>query len=63
MLAFSPRGTKVNSQKDLTGKLSRWGDYMSPRPGQTQPSHKWSFVKAVNIDGFPWPGRLGLYPQ
>ena len=52
-------GTNVSGQKDTNGKLfhdamiqtaemkgSGWVDYMFPRPGQTQPSHKWTYVKA-----------------
>ncbi len=58
-------------RKDVNGKLfhdefmnvihdkgSGWVDYMFPKPGQTQPSRKWSYVKAVKIDG-----ATGLTPQ
>jgi hypothetical protein len=32
---------------------------MFPKPGQTAPSHKWTYVKRVTIDGAPAPrGRL-----
>jgi cytochrome c len=37
--------------KVVQSKGSGWGDYMFPKPGQSQPSQKWSDVKAVNIDG------------
>ena len=40
----------------------KWVDYMSPRPGQTQPSQKWTYVKAVTIDGVPGLAGSGFYP-
>ena len=63
--AFPKReGTNVSGQKDAKGKLfhneiiktaetkgSGWVDYMFPKPGQTEPSQKWTFVKKVTIDG------------
>ncbi|WP_235024766.1 cache domain-containing protein [Caballeronia arvi] len=63
--AFPAReGTNVHGQKDANGKLfhdamirtaettgSGWVDYMFLIPGQTEPSHKWTYVKAVTIDG------------
>ena len=63
--AFPKReGTNVHGDKDANGKLfhdefmnvirskgSGWVDYMFPKPGQTQLSQKWSYVKAVTIDG------------
>ena len=63
--AFPKReGTNVHGQKDAKGKLfhdemiktaetkgSGWVDYMFPRPGQTEPSQKWTYVKRVTIDG------------
>lgn len=65
--AFPAReGTNVSGQQDSNGKMfhdaiirvaesegSGWVDYMFPKPGQTQPSQKWAFVKAVKIDGVP----------
>ena len=74
--AFPAReGTKVTGQKDSNGKLfhdaiiqtaeskgSGWVDYMFPKPGQTKPSQKWAFVKAVNIDGVPGLVASGFYP-
>jgi cytochrome c len=44
-------------------KGSGWVDYMFPKPGQTQPSRKWSYVKAVNIDGTPGLIGAGFYPE
>ena len=68
-------GTDTNSLKDANGKLflvelmktaqsegSGWVDYMWPKPGQNQPSQKWSYVKAVKIDGSPGWVSAGFYP-
>ena len=74
--AFPKReGTNVHGQKDVNGKpfhdefmnvvLSKgsgWVDYMFPKPGQTQPTQKWSYVKAVKIDGIPGLIGAGFYP-
>jgi cytochrome c len=76
--AFPKReGTNVHGDKDVNGKLfhdefmevirtkgSGWVDYMFPKPGQTQLSQKWSYVKAVKVDGIA--GCLigaGFYPE
>ncbi|MBN3764062.1 cache domain-containing protein [Burkholderia sp. Ac-20365] len=73
--AFPAReGTNVSGQKDSNGKAfhdamietartkgSGWVDYMFLRPGQTQPSHKWTYVKAVTIDGVPGLVGSGFY--
>jgi len=75
--AFPAReGTNVAGQKDANGKLfhdaivqtaktngSGWIDYVFPKPGQTQPSQKWAFVKAVTIDGIPGLIASGFYPE
>lgn len=75
--AFPAReGTNVKGQKDPNGKPfhdamvqavetngSGWVDYMFLRPGQTQPSHKWTFVKAVRIDGVPGLVGSGFYSE
>jgi cytochrome c len=75
--AFPKReGTNVNGQKDAKGKLfhneiiktavtkrSGWIDYMFPKPGQTEPSQKWTFVKKVTIDGAPGLVASGFYPE
>jgi signal transduction histidine kinase len=68
-------GTDVTGLKDSNGKLinvelmktaqskgSGWVDYMWPKPGQDQPSQKWSYVKAVKIDGEPGLVGAGFYP-
>jgi cytochrome c len=63
--AFPKReGTNPHGEKDANGKMfhdeflktvqmkgSGWVDYMFPKPGQTQPSHKWSYVKGFKFDG------------
>jgi cytochrome c len=75
--AFPEReGTNVTGGKDVTGKPfqdeivkvaqsqgSGWVDYMFPKPGQTKPSRKWTYVKAVNIDGTPGLIGAGFYPK
>ena len=75
--AFPKReGTNTTGQKDSNGKLfhdefvkvvqskgSGWVDYMFPKPGQTQPSQKWGYVKAVEVDGVPGLVGAGFYPE
>src|SRR5262249_8249586 len=75
--AFPKReGTNVSGQTDSTGKKlhdlmlqtartkgSGWVDYMFPKPGQTTPSHKWTYVKRVTIDGSPALLGAGFYPD
>jgi cytochrome c len=75
--AFPKReGTNTTGQKDSNGKLfhdefvkvvrsrgSGWVDYMFPKPGQTQPSQKWSYVKGVKVDGVPALIGAGFYPE
>ncbi|MEI6000098.1 cache domain-containing protein [Paraburkholderia bengalensis] len=75
--AFPAReGTNVRGQKDTNGKLfhdamvqtaetkgSGWVDYMFLRPGQTQPTHKWTYVKAVHINGVPGLVGSGFYSE
>lgn len=75
--AFPQReGTNVTGQKDAKGKLfhreiiqvaetkgSGWVDYMFPKPGQTEPSQKWTYVKKVTVDGVPGLVASGFYPE
>ena len=75
--AFPKReGTNVTGQKDAKGKLfhneiiktaetkgSGWVDYMFPKPGQTEASQKWAYVKKVTIDGVPGLVASGFYPE
>jgi cytochrome c len=75
--AFPEReGTNTTGQKDANGKLFHhdfiqmagtkgegWVDYMFPKPGQTQPSRKWAYVEAVNVDGVPSLVASGFYPD
>ncbi|HEX7926857.1 MAG TPA: cache domain-containing protein [bacterium] len=65
----------ASGEKDANGKLFHvailetadkrgegWVDYMFPKPGQTVPSQKWTFVKKVVIDGTPGLVGSGFYP-
>lgn len=75
--AFPAReGTNVHGQKDAKGKLfhdeiiataqtkgSGWVDYMFPKPGQSDLSQKWTYVKRVTIDGVPGLIGSGFYPE
>jgi len=75
--AFPKReGTNVTGQTDANGKKfhdlmvetartkgSGWVDYMFPKPGQTAPSHKWTYVKRVTVDGAPALIGAGFYPD
>lgn len=74
--AFPKRqGTNVAGQKDAKGKPfhdeiirtaqtgSGWVHYMFPKPGQTEPSQKWTFVKKVTIDGVSGLIGSGFYPE
>jgi cytochrome c len=75
--AFPEReGTNTTGQKDANGKLfhhefirvaeskgSGWVDYMFPKPGETQPSQKWAYVEAVNVDGVASLVASGFYPD
>jgi len=69
-------GADISGLKDSKGKLivaeqrrivqskgSGWIDYMFPKPGQDQPSQKWSYVKAVAIDGTPAFVGAGFYTE
>jgi cytochrome c len=68
-------GTNPGDEKDVNGKAfhqelrrvartgSGWVDYMLPRPRQTQPARKWSYVKGVMIDGKPGFVGAGFYPD
>jgi hypothetical protein len=42
---------------------SGWVDYMFPKPGQTEPSRKRTYVKAVTIDGVSGLVGSGFYPD
>jgi len=73
--AFPKRvGTNPSGEKDAKGKAfhdeflnvaqtkgSGWVDYMFPKPGQTELSKKWSYVKATNINGTPAIIGAGFY--
>jgi hypothetical protein len=36
---------------------------MWPKPGHTQPSQKWSYLMAVQVDGKPAMVEAGFYPE
>jgi len=68
-------GKNQTGKKDSNGKLyhdefvkvvqskgSGWVDYMFPKPGQTEPSQKWTYVKKVTMDGVPGLVASGFYP-
>lgn len=75
--AFPKReGRNMHGKKDANGKMmhdeflkvvqtkgSGWVDYMFPKPGHTKPSRKWSYVKAMTVDGTPGLIGAGFYPQ
>lgn len=48
--------------KTAQTKGSGWVDYWLPKPGQTEPSQKWSYVKAVKAEGVALVGA-GFYPE
>ena len=69
-------GTNPAGEKDKNGKLFHaaiigtaeskgegWVGYWLPKPGQTQPSQKWSYVKRVTIDGVPGLIAAGFYVE
>jgi cytochrome c len=71
----SREGKSYHGEKDKKGKLfhdalvetaktkgSGWVDYWLPKPGATEPSQKWSYVKAVKADGIALVGA-GFYPD
>jgi cytochrome c len=41
---------------------SGWVDYWLPKPGQTVPSQKWTYVKAVKVEGVAFVAA-GFYPE
>jgi cytochrome c len=75
--AFPKReGTNVTGERDAKDKLfhneiiktaetkgSGWVDYMFPKPGQTEPSQKWAYVKKVTVDGVAGLIASGFYPE
>ena len=48
--------------KTAQTKGSGWVDYWLPKPGQTEPSQKWSYVKAVKAEGVAVVGA-GFFPE
>jgi cytochrome c len=65
--AFPAReGRSYQGEKDKRGKTQEkgagWVAYWLPKPGQTEPSHKWSCVKAVKAEGVALVGA-GFFPD
>jgi signal transduction histidine kinase len=72
--AFPAReGHAYHGEKDRKGKPfhdelqnvartkgSGWVDYWLPKPGQTEPSQKWSYVKAVKQKVFFWLAQASI---
>ncbi|MBI3448629.1 MAG: cache domain-containing protein [Acidobacteria bacterium] len=69
-------GKSMIDEKDANGKLLQramidllrekeegWVDYMWPKPGETAPSHKWTYVKRVTVDGAPALVGAGIYAE
>ena len=75
--AFPKReGTNPHGEKDAHGKMfhdelrktaqtkgAGWVDYWFPKPGQTQPSHKWSYVKAFKVGNLTGLIGAGFFPE
>ena len=75
--AFPGReGTNPSGERDVNGKAfhdefvtlvqsrgAGWVDYIFPKPQQTETSRKWSYVKAVNIEGTPGIIGAGFYSE
>lgn len=74
--AFPEReGMNTSQEKDSNGKYyhqelvkmaethgSGWVDYYFPKPGQTKPSQKWTYVKTIRVNGVPSFVGAGFYP-
>lgn len=65
-------GTKDSNGKDILMEFQKtvksksgagWANYMWPKPGQTQPSQKWSYLKSVKVDGKRALIGAGFYPN
>ena len=67
-------GKNLIGLKDKTGKAfhqafvdtvkahgAGWVDYLWPKPGTDTPMQKWSYVKAVTVDGTPALLGVGMY--
>jgi cytochrome c len=75
--AFPQReGTNIAGQEDAKSKPfqdeilrvaatkgSGWVSYMFPKPGQTEPSQKWTYVKRVTLGGVPGLVASGFYSE
>jgi len=75
--AFPKReGTNPHGEKDANGKMfhdeflkvvqvkgAGWVDYMFPKPGRTQPSQKWSYVKGFKREDLTGIIGAGFFPE
>jgi cytochrome c len=76
--AFPEReGTNTTGQKDANGKVfnrefirmaeskngSGWVDYMVSKPGETQPTQEWAYVRGINLGGIPSLVASGFHPD
>jgi cytochrome c len=49
--------------KKVQANGAGWVDYMFPKPGQTQPSHEWSYVKGFKADGMTGLIGAGFFAE
>jgi cytochrome c len=49
--------------KVVREKGSGWVDYVFPKPGESKPSRKWTYVKGLDIDATPGLIGAGFYPE
>src|SRR5262249_52159452 len=47
----------------MKAKESTWIDYQWPKPGETKPSQKWSYLKRVKVGGEALFVGGGFYPE
>ena len=69
IFAYAPDGTVVLNpafpdeiMKTALTNGAGWVDYWLPKPGKTEPSQKWSYVKAVKAEGVAVIGA-GFFPE
>jgi signal transduction histidine kinase len=51
----------VNASRNSTGGGAGWVDYWWPKPGESEPSQKRTFAKAIDADGTPAALMSGYY--
>ncbi len=60
---INPQAYSKEFIETVKTKGSGWVGYMYTRPGSTEPTQKWSFVKKVTIDGTQGLVGAGFYPK